>query len=224
MSDIPLQQLSTIDNDQEYRAVSRSAVASLLLGVLGLLGFSFYPMLLFPILAGVVGAVSLGQFRKYPRELTGKPLAQLGLGLGLATLAIAPAVHIYTYLTEVPEGYARVSFSQLKSPYIDADVPPPTALELDGKPIFLKGYILPSSIASSSVNRFVLVPDIATCCFGGQPKMTHMVEVTLDSETTARFRLRQVKLAGTFHVDEQADPQANMQGGFYQLKADIYRP
>jgi hypothetical protein len=209
---------------EDYRALSRAAVGGFVLGLIGLLGFSWYPILVFPVVGGFLAFIGLSNIRKYPDELTGKPFALAGGLLSLVTLAFAPALHVYTYLTEVPEGYERISFSQLKGQFIDVDVPPESAVALDGKPIFLKGYILPTSVASSSASRFILVPDLATCCFGGEPKKTHMVEVVLSQEATAKFRLRQVKLAGTLHVNPVPNSVEALQSGFYQLKADIYRP
>jgi len=206
-----------------YKAVSRTAVSSCVLGVMGLLSFWFVPLLVMPMLGLVFALAGLRNLRRYSGELTGLPIAIAGLLVCGTTLAIAPALHLYTYVTEVPEGYERVFFSQLKSPYVDADIPPESAMELNGKQVFLKGYIHPTSIASSSARQFVLVPDLGTCCFGGQPKLTHMVEVTLNGDAFARYGMRQVKLAGTLMVDNQLKPVNDLQGVFYQLKADVYR-
>ncbi len=206
-----------------YKAVSRAAVASCVLGVMGSLSFWLVPLLLLPMLGLVFALVGFRNLRRYSGELTGLPIAIAGLLMCVATLVVAPALHVYTYVTEVPEGYERVFFSQLKSPYIDADIPPDSAMELNGKQVFLKGYIHPTSIASSSARRFVLVPDLGTCCFGGQPKLTHMIEVTLNGDAFARYGMRQVKLAGTLLVDNQLKPLNDLQGVFYQLKADVYR-
>jgi hypothetical protein len=213
---------STGDTDV-YQAISRAAISSCVLGVMGLLSFWLVPLLVLPILGLVFAIVGLRNLRRFSGELTGFPLAVTGMLLCGFTLALAPALHIYTYVTEVPDGYERVYFSQLKSPYIDADIPPDSAMELHGKQVFLKGYIHPTSIASSSARRFVLVPDLGTCCFGGQPKLTHMIEVTLSGDKFARYGMRQVKLAGTLLVDNQLKPVADLQGVYYQLKADVYR-
>ncbi len=206
-----------------YQAVSRAAVASCVLGVMGVLGFWLVPILVLPVLGFVFAIVAFRNLRRLKDELTGRPIAIAGLAINCVTLAFAPALHIHTYMTEVPEGYERISFTQLKSPFSDADMPPESAMQLVGKQVFLKGYIHPTSIASSSARRFVLVPDLGTCCFGGQPKLTHMVEVTLSGDKFAKYGMRQVKLAGTLSVDDQLKPLSDFQGVFYQLKADVYR-
>ncbi|MDZ4850620.1 MAG: DUF3299 domain-containing protein [Pirellulaceae bacterium] len=214
---------SSTADEGVYQAVSRAAIASCVLGVMGILSFWLVPILLLPVLGFVFAIIGFRNLRRYKGELTGRPAAILGLAICGITLAIAPALHAYVYVTEVPEGYERINFSQLKSPYIDADIPPESAMELNGKSVFLKGYIHPTSIASSSARRFVLVPDLGTCCFGGQPKLTHMVEVTLSGDKFASYGMRQVKLAGTLLVDNQLKPVSDLQGVYYQLKADVYR-
>jgi len=47
--------------------------------------------------------------------------------------------------------------------------------------------------------------------------------VTLTGDNFARYAQRQVKIAGTLHVDTQLKPIADLQGVYYQMDADIYR-
>ena len=135
------------DDEYAYSSVSRAAVLSLVFSLLGLLSW-YSPLLLFPsVLACIFALVAFGNFRKYPRELSGKSLAQIGALISLATLIVAPFKHAYIYYTELPEGYERISFTALKSPLGAPDLPPQSAIELDGKKVFLKGYIHPTSLS-----------------------------------------------------------------------------
>jgi hypothetical protein len=206
-----------------YKAVSRAAIASMALGVMAVLSVWFVPLILLPFVGLVLGIAGLRNIRAFPSELTGTAIASLAVAVNSLFLIGSPALHIYTYMTEVPEGYMRSSFSELKSDSYGYDYPPPTALELDGKRVFLKGYIHPTSIVSGAAQKFILVPDLGTCCFGGQPKLTHMIEVNLSGDNFARYAQRQVKIAGTLHVDTQLKPIADLQGVYYQMDADIYR-
>ncbi|MCY2976826.1 MAG: DUF4190 domain-containing protein [Planctomycetota bacterium] len=210
-------------DDSIYKAVSRAAIASLVLGVLATLSVWFVPLILLPIVGLILGIVGIKNIREFPGELTGTTLACLAIAVNALFLIGSPSLHTYTYLTEVPEGYIRSSFSELKSDAYGYDYPPPSALELNGKNVFLKGYIHPTSIVSGAAQKFILVPDLGTCCFGGQPKLTHMIEVTLSGDNFARYAQRQVKIAGTLHVDTQLKPIADLQGVYYQMDADIYR-
>jgi hypothetical protein len=71
--------------------------------------------------------------------------------------------------------------------------------------------------------KFVLVPDLGTCCFGGQPPLTHMIEVSLSGEEYARKSYRKQRLAGTLHVNRSLKPIEGLTGVYYQLKADILK-
>jgi len=203
-----------------YQSVSRGAVASLVLGLLGLLSFFFIGLLLFPIVSLLLGIGALLSIRKYPGELLGKPVAWSGIALATGTLATAPAYHAYIYATEVPPGYDRIAFSTLISPKGLPDLPPSEALALDGQQVFVKGYIHPTSMDSPRAKKFVLVPDLGTCCFGGQPPLTHMIEVTLSGDNFATKSMRKQKLAGTLHVNRTLKPIDGLEGVYYTLKAD----
>ncbi|MCC6508301.1 MAG: DUF3299 domain-containing protein [Pirellulaceae bacterium] len=211
----------TSGDDLVYQSVSRAAVGSLVLAALGLLSFLFVGMLLFPAVALLMGISALLAIRKYPNELLGKPLAQLGLAIAGVTLLAAPAYHTYIYLTEVPPGYQRIAFMSLTSPTGAPDLPPPAALALDGQKVFVKGYIHPTSMDSPRAKKFVLVPDLGTCCFGGQPPLTHMIEVTLSGDDYAKKGMRTQKLSGTLRVNRQLKPIEGLEGVYYTLQADF---
>ncbi len=210
----------TSSDDLIYQSVSRSAVAALVLAVLGLLSIIFVWLIILPIVACAMAAVAIVSIRKYPNELLGKPMATSGLVLGLLTLIVAPAYHTYVYMTEVPPGYERIAFATLMSPTGAADVPPAAAMELDGMQVFVKGYIHPTSMDSPLAKKFVLVPDLGTCCFGGQPPLTHMIEVTLTGDQMAHKGLRKQKLAGTLRVNRALKPVDGLEGVYYTLMAD----
>jgi hypothetical protein len=213
----------TSSDDLSYQILSRSAVASVLLALFGLLSFPFLGLLVLPLVGLGLGIYSLRVIRKYPAELVGKPIAITGTVACAAIFVISPLYHAYVYATEVPPGYQRVHFSELMSPTGAADQPTDKALALDGQQVFLKGYIHPTSMDSPRAKRFVLVPDLGTCCFGGQPPLTHMIEVTLTGDEYATKSLRKQKLAGTLRVNRVLKPIEGLTGIYYQLKADQLR-
>ena len=206
-----------------YQSISRAAIASAVFGVLGLSAFSIWPLVALPLLGVVLALVAFRGFQKFPEELLGKPLAVAGLVLCGLTCVLAPAYHRYVYMTEVPDGYTRVDFESLKSKLGEPDVPPSDVLALDGKQVFIKGYIHPTSMDTMLAKRFVLVPDLGTCCFGGQPPLTHMIEVSLTGDQHAQKSYRRQRLAGTLHVNPYMKPVDGLTGVFYQLQADILK-
>jgi hypothetical protein len=209
--------------DIPYRTLSQAAVVSVVLGGLSLLGFWFAPLLLLGLLAVVFGLLGLRAIKKLPLELTGRSLAWAGLMVGGVALIGGAGYHSWVYATEVPPGYDRIAFSVLKSGKGQPDVPPSAALQLDGQRVFVKGYVHPTSVSSPRSRRFVLVPDLGTCCFGGQPPLTHMIEVALDGEEYVSRSLRQWRLAGTLHVDQRLTPITGLEGVYYRLDADYIK-
>ena len=208
---------------QPYRAVSKAAVISAILGLIGVLGLLSPAMLVLPILALLFSLQAFSALRRYPDELTGKFPAAVGLTFGLLLSFGGIGYHTYVYLTEVPDGYQRITFSELQPERID-QVLPPDADKLDKKPVFIKGYMHPSGTQGmGAVNKFILVPDMGTCCFGGQPKLTDMVEVTLGEGLTTTYSRRKKKLAGTFLVDSELKPVSGLEGVYYQLNANYVR-
>ncbi|MEX2172713.1 MAG: DUF3299 domain-containing protein [Pirellulaceae bacterium] len=212
---------------QPYRAVSRSAVISAALGGASILALVFPTLLLLPLLALVLGLVALVSIRRYPSEYTGTALALVGIALGIAMFFGGAARHTYVYVTEVPEGYVRTAFGELQP---DPDYPElypvsPKAMELAGKQVFIKGYMHPGVASSGKVNRFILVPDMGTCCFGGDPKTTDMIEVYVpNADARIAYSRTQIKLAGDFAVGQTSGPTLEMKNPvLYHLKVDQVR-
>jgi len=125
-------------------------------------------------------------------------------------------------VTEVPEGYTRVQFYELQQDASQAvDMPTQRAVEIDGDAVFLKGYIHPSS-GSGMLKKFILVPDLGTCCFGGQPKSSDMIEVSLLDGQATKAGLTKKKLAGEFTVNKVSRKVTDFDNNvFYRMKVDI---
>jgi hypothetical protein len=206
-----------------YRAVSRAAVASLVLGLLSALGLLTPFALVLPVLGVVLGLMALRSIRRYPAELTGRVMAWIGILFSAAGLVAGSGLHAVVYATEVPEGHVRISFNDLQpSPAAPQSPVPPKAIDLNGKRVFVKGYLYPDG-QQWGIKRFVLVPDMGTCCFGGQPKLTDMIEVTLRDPLRVEFARRKRKLAGILTVDTRLKPVSGLTGVYYQLDADYVR-
>lgn len=208
---------------EPYRAISKSAVVSLVLALLSILGLYSAVLLVFALLGAFLGVIGFRNISKYPNELTGKPVALIGAILGVAFFIGGVAKHSYVYATEVPDGHVRISFAELQPDKDNPRMPvPENALGLDGKKIFVKGYLYPDG-QQNNITRFVLVPDLGTCCFGGQPKLTDMIEVTLEKPLQTSYNMKKRKLAGELTVDMALKPVSGVNGVYYQLKADHLR-
>lgn len=210
--------------DQSYKVVSKTAVLSLVFGLLSIASLIGVSMIFLPVVGLIFGWLAWRSLRDYPDELTGKVPATLGLALNILLLAGSTALHTTVYLTEVPDGFERRSFDELQPDRKRPDLPiPPLAMDLHGRRIFIKGYVHPGVQGMGPVDRFVLVPDMGTCCFGGQPKLTDMIEVKLVKGQSIAYSMRKRSLAGVFQVDPTIVAADGSQGACYRLVAEFVK-
>ena len=198
----PPADVSVDDYDQalEYRAICSSAIASLVLGLLSGLALLDWWLALVPMAGLVLGFVALRKIRSQPREYTGGILAVIGIILCLALGTFGISRQYYTFITEVPEGYDRISYSELQpQPDERPDAPPPDAMALSGKKVFIKGYVYPGE-RTNGITEFLLVRDQGSCCFGGNPKVTDRIQVSLADPNGFAFSNGLFKVAGVFRV------------------------
>jgi hypothetical protein len=208
---------------EAYRVLSSSAVASCVLGVLSaacLLSYEYGVALgIVPILAIFLASRALWVIYRNPEEFTGRRLAWAGLVMASVFLFVGLGMAGVVYATEVPDGYTRISYQQLQ-PNEDSpgQIMPPAALELDGKRVFIKGYVYPGA-QQQGIKRFVLCRDNGDCCFGGNPKLTDMILVDLVDPLRLTYSRRLQRLAGTFRI-KPAQGTDGLGGVLYQLEAD----
>ncbi len=212
---------TTVDTYEQYRALSTAAVASLIVGMLSVLAVLDWPLVAIPVVGVTLSTVALLKVKRHSDELTGAGLASAGLALSLFFLVVGPTRLTYVYLTEVPDGYARTSYAELQpDPKQPAQLVPPSALALEGKKIFIKGFVYPGR-QIDGIREFLLVRDRGDCCFGGDPKITERILVKLTPPLKLSYSPRQHKLGGTFHVEVQDKAIDGARGGvFYHLQAD----
>jgi len=207
------------DANLQYRSLNRAAVGSMVMFLLGLTGLLFWQLLILPVAGILLGYSAYRTIRRYPEEYTGLNMARIGMALCLLLLIGGTSFHAFVYATECPEGHERISFADLQ-PESFMPTLPKRAIALRGKPVFIKGYIHPGVSGMNRVSQFVLVPDMGTCCFGGQPKPTDMILVHTTPESRLAYSTRIVRLAGKFDIGEQPQEFAGVKDVFYQLDAD----
>lgn len=191
------------DQYEQYRTLSFLAVVALVFGVISIpcaLVASMNPFLLmFPSIGLLLGLAAVLKLRNRTNEFTGLGLAKLGLTLSTVLLVGGAAYAGYVYATEVPDGFRRLKWSEMQP---DATYPrpwSPTAEELVGKDVFVKGYVYPDK-QLGDIKQFILVPDMGTCCFGGTPKITDMIQVTLEDPHRVKYSMMRRSLAGEFRL------------------------
>jgi hypothetical protein len=134
----------------------------------------------------------------------------------------------------VVPGYKPVSFQSLSAFNADefkqrlkvamnSNQPPDLPLEvkaLNGEKVAVMGYMLPLEVDAKGVKTFALVRDLASCCFGGSPKLNEWVYVTMHSPQTAKHTgYSAIVVSGIFEVGAQ-----KMEAGdtsLYRMTADL---
>lgn len=216
----PYKASPVVDSDLQYRSLNRAAVGSVVMVVLGLTSLIFWQLAILPIAGLLLGYSGYRSIRRYPLEYTGLNVARFGMVACVLLFCGSVGYHSYVYATEVPEGYMRVSFSELQPDYKTVLPIPKRAVELRGERIFIKGYMHPGVSGMGKVNQFVLVPDMGTCCFGGQPKLTDMILVNTTSDAKVRYGTRLLRLGGEFDLGEQMQDFGEVKNVLYRLEAD----
>jgi hypothetical protein len=212
---IDIEPLTSDGEAIEYRALHTGALIALVLGILSVFvaitaASSFEACLLvapIPAIGILVALWSLGKIRRFPDQFTGRTLAQLGLALSFVFLIGGVGYGAYVYMTEVPDGYTRLSFNTMKPDDIQERggvAVPPDVAALEGKKIFIKGYIRPDSITvPRGIDRFLLVRDNNQCCFGDLSKIKYFdqIAVALTGNNRVDYSQGVFRVGGTLHID-----------------------
>ncbi|HEX6963914.1 MAG TPA: hypothetical protein VF175_18750 [Lacipirellula sp.] len=226
-------------DDFEYRPLSVTAVASAVFGVLSALIFfagrdsieSALMLTPLPLIGLALGLRARGYMRANPDQYSGQRFANVGTALSAACLAGGMAFSGYVYATEVPDGYVRTSFRELRPDQVDlrADrVIPPSVQALEGKKVFIKGYMRPGSHytaggqpVSSGIARFLLVRDNAQCCYGDLSAVKYFDQMLVVMKTNERLSYRGgvFRMGGTLRLHPEFAHDTS-RGPTYVLEAD----
>lgn len=214
---------AAVDDYAQYRALSASAVISLVIGAISAIALlDFWILKAVPALGMVLGLSALQRIRSRPDELSGLKQARIGLALSAFFLLASVGWGAFRYVNEVPEGYTRISYEQLKNPDERMrNFASPQAMDLEGKRVFLKGYMFPPP-HETGVTRFVLCRDNGDCCFGGQPPPSDMVFIELAPGLETKYDRQLRHVAGTFHVANFQSSDVGKQV-LYRLDADYIK-
>ena len=176
-----------------------------------------------PALGILFGLIALKNFRRYEGELTGKPLAVIGVAISAVCFVGSAGLHSYVYATELPDGYQRMYFSDLKPKSVDGNMPfSGRSTELHGKKVFVKGYVRPSD-RRTNLKQFILVGDFNSCCFGGNPDITDIVAVNITTDDTVDYSWSLRRIGGTFVLHDRqraVKGEKDIPSVYYEIQAD----
>jgi hypothetical protein len=228
--------MSSISGEEEvlqYRALHTGALIGLVLGVCSVFmviaaANSFDSCLIvtpIPLIGIIISLWSFSKIRRNPEQYTGGTLAKTGLVLSLFFLVVGVSYGRYVYLHELPDGYERISFNEMKPDELQERggvIVPPEIKELEGKKIFIKGYIRQDSVPiMRGIDKFLLVRDNNQCCFGDLSKVKYYDQILVSMIGDHRVDYSQgvFRIGGVLHIEPQyAVPGAPRP--VFSLKAD----
>ncbi len=229
----------TSDADFQYRSLSTAAIASVVFGAVSALTFlagnnSLQACLMLcpiPVVGLICGFVALKKIREMPDQLTGFNAAVAGIVMSALGLVGGLSYASYIYATEVPPGYERLSFHNLRPDEIELkaeEFVPRDVKTLDSQSVFIKGYMRPSTHVSKTgtpvrhnVSRFLLVRDSNECCFGDitSVKYYDKMLVHLTDGLNTDYSGGMFRVGGKLRV-VPADPKVGRREPTYLLEAD----
>ena len=187
----------------KYRPISPAAAVSLVMAGLSVVAalmvseddINPWVFAIVPVVGVVLGCRGLGAIRRY--DMAGRGAARMGVALSALALVGGLGGYARFKAYEVPKDYLRITYEPLQK--AAAGAIPPEVQELDGKKIYINGYMYPTS-ELKGIKSFVLCRDNGTCCFGGQPKLVDMVEVKLKDPLTTNYTTSLHGIGGTLRV------------------------
>lgn len=223
------------DESIHYRAIHTGAIVGLVISIVSSVilitaSISFEDCLKVMPIALVGMIVSWRSWLTVSRnrdQYTGEWIALAGLVLSAFFLVSGLSYGYYVFQTEIPVAdppYTRISFEDLRPTEQHeraGKLVPPEIMALNGKRVFIKGYIRPgSSPVRTGIDRFLLVRDNNQCCFGDLSKVKYYDQMAVQITSSHRVEdtLRILRMGGILEINPEA--AMTLGGAVYSLKAD----
>ena len=205
-----------------YRRIDPLAVTSLVLGLLAFLPMFGWVMIPIPIAGVVFGIVALRRIDRSFGEKKGIGISLAGLVLSTVLGLLGIAIFNFVIVHGAPIGYTSVTFPEMQPDKETGEVIPPDILELDGKFIYVKGYMYPGR-RSMGIQQFILVPTQYHCKFCQRDlASTEMIKVIMTGDELADFKSHLVGVGGKLEIDHE-EALRPLGGMPYTIKADVFR-
>lgn len=123
-----------------------------------------------------------------------------------------------------PGEVQEITFDDIKFPMEKEDpfkreLLTPQIVALDGQPIRIRGYILPS-FQQTGITQFVLVRDNLQCCFGPGAALFDCIIVEMRPGKSTDYTVRPVSVEGKFTLAELVNPDDGKHLAIYHLDGE----
>jgi hypothetical protein len=173
-----------VSSATQYRALSSTAVISLVFGVLSILTALWWPLAIIPIVGIYLGFRAKDQISKAPGEWTGLVFAKWGIGVSIALWVVGYGYLVVTGATEIPYGYELITYK------IRED-----------KKVFIRGYMR-AGRQHTGIKDFKMsaTKDDCPSCVP-VPRPTDSIHVILKNNATTGFTTHEIGVAGKLHIE-----------------------
>jgi hypothetical protein len=191
-----------VSSATQYRALSSTAVISLVFGVLSILTALWWPLAIIPIVGIYLGFRAKDQISKAPGEWTGLVFAKWGIGVSIALWVVGYGYLVVTGATEIPYGYELITYEKLKSdPNKPTELVPEYAKIREDKKVFIRGYMR-AGRQHTGIKDFKMsaTKDDCPSCVP-VPRPTDSIHVILKNNATTGFTTHEIGVAGKLHIE-----------------------
>lgn len=133
---------------------------------------------------------------------------------------------------ELEDGTLLISYADLSlvgydvdallDPEDDSEEMPESITQLDGKRVAIEGYMLPMEWKRKQVISFMLVRDMAGCCFGGMPQPDEWIDVSFpEGKGCDYYPYIPVLVTGVLTVGGELDDLGYVTGAYSIVCEDI---
>ncbi len=211
-----------VAGQSRYQSISLFAVLSVICGLLSILTAFSWLFAFIPVGGIVLALWAQQQILRSPETTTGMRVAQVGFWLCIAMWVVGLIGWLYVQAREVPHGYKPLTFKMLQPDQAGPSLVPPTIEELDGKRVYLKGYMYPGR-QTIRLKKFLLVPTKGHCkfCMSAIPP-TQIIQVELVGDLMTDYVSYATGVGGRLRIDKDV-AKGKRRGLPYRIEADYLR-
>jgi len=128
----------------------------------------------------------------------------------------------FDVLASFPYALPDISAAGTESPAAPAQKIPDEIRAFSGRLVAVSGYMMPLQLENGRARQFVLVRNLASCCYGVAPNLNEYLLVTMKGEGVRPMMDVPITVAGTLKVGETFEE--GLLVGIYQLDGEKLMP
>jgi len=220
LTQLDVEEMKAGEADRSYLIFNIMAIVAFAISVFSPLTFLNWWLFPIPLVAIILGIISLQKTINSPSEIGGFHFAVAALIIATVLGGVCTGWSYWIDSKRVPRGYIFVDFNEMLHDPKTKKLPEKIVqLGREQRKVYIKGYMYQGK-QMSGIRNFILVRTLAHCKFcSPEQNPTDMIDVYLVGGKTVNYRTTPVYVGGVLHVNE------NFRYGElpYFLEVDIVR-